>query len=254
VKVKDVLDQAYLAYHTPGFIEDDPILLPHRFHRPQDIEIAAFFAALLAWGRRRTIINKVTRLLSLMDDAPYDFITGHRERDLKRFLDFRHRTFQPTDLLYFIHFLRHHYHRHASLEDAFLWDGAWRAPTVKQALIGFHEYFFSLEDAPRRTRKHVPTPARRSACKRLNMFMRWMVRRDPDGVDFGLWTRLRPSQLMMPLDVHVERAARHLGLLTRRQRDWQAVEELTDALRRYDPHDPVKYDFALFGIGKGLFN
>ena len=243
-QLRELLDARYERYNRPEFIANDPIQIPHRFTQRADIEIAALFAALLAWGQRPTIINKVTELLRRMDDAPHQFITQHHDEDLKRLLGFCHRTFCDTDLLYFVHFLRWYYGQHATLEDAFL-TGA----TQRERLENFHTLFFSLPDAPGRTRKHVATPARKSACKRLNMYLRWLVRRDGRGVDFGLWTRLPMADLIMPIDVHVERQARPLGLLTRKLVDWQAAEELTANLRLLDPTDPVKYDFALFGAG-----
>lgn len=246
--------QAYLEagverFNRPSFIEDDPIGIPHRFSRLQDIEIMAFWVAMLAWGQRKTIISKAEELIGLMDGAPYDFILRHQEADRRRFLAFKHRTFQATDTLYFLEFFQWYYRRHDSLEDAFARFLPAGARHTEAALEGFHELFFSLPDAPARTRKHIATPARKSTCKRLNMFLRWMVRRDDRGVDFGLWKRIRPDQLLMPLDVHVDRVARRLGLLQRQQTDWPAVLELTETLREFDPADPVKYDFALFGLG-----
>jgi uncharacterized protein (TIGR02757 family) len=184
-----------------------------------------------------------------MDGAPYDFICGHQENDLKRFLHFKHRTFNPTDTLYFIDFLRAHYARYDSLEDAFVAALGPDEETVEKGLIGFRDYFFAPEYTPHRTRKHISSPAANSACKRLNMFLRWMVRQDYKGVDFGLWTRIRPGQLVCPCDVHVERTARRLGLITRKQMDWLTALQLTENLRQFDPADPVKYDFALFGLG-----
>jgi len=245
----EVLEEKYLQYNCPQFIADDPISIPHRFTRKQDIEITGFFAAVLAWGQRKTIINKCSELIERMDGAPFDFIRGHRENDLKRFLSFKHRTFNATDALYFIAFLHGHYARYDSLEDAFAGVMQPNDLTVEKGLIGFRNYFFSLEYAPGRTRKHISSPAAKSACKRLNMFLRWMVRQDDKGVDFGIWTRIRPAQLVCPCDVHVERTSRRLGLITRRQMDWQTALQLTDNLRQFDPADPVKYDFALFGLG-----
>ena len=242
--MRDLLDERVARYNRPAFIAQDPIQIPHRFSFRQDVEISALFAALLAWGQRPTIINKVNELLRRLDDAPYQFVTPHQDADLKRLLGFCHRTFCDTDLLYFVHWLRWFYGQHATLEDAFL-----RGATQRERLENFHTLFFSLPAAPARTRKHVATPARGSACKRVNMYLRWLVRRDGRGVDFGLWTRLSPADLIMPIDLHVERQARPLGLLTRQLVDWPAAEELTAHLRRLDPLDPVKYDFALFGAG-----
>ena len=245
-KIKSILDEYVFKYNTPLFIEEDPICIPHKFQESKDQEIAAFFAASFAWGQRVTIINKTNELLKLMDNAPYDFVVNHQESDRKRFLAFKHRTFQYTDTLYFLDYLQRYYIKHTSLEDAFLKkDGSFDA---YEGLILFHNSFFDHPYAPERTRKHVATPARKSTCKRLNMMLRWLCRKDDAGVDLGIWQRIPMSQLMIPLDVHVEYTARKLGLLTRKQRDWQAVEELTQALRQFDPTDPAKYDFALFGL------
>ncbi len=243
-QVRRLLDERHDQYNRPAFIAADPISIPHRFTARPDVEISALFAALLAWGRRPTIISKCHELMQRMDNAPHQFITQHEDEDLKRLLGFCHRTFCDTDLLYFVHWLREFYAAHATLEDAFL-----QGNTQKERLENFHTLFFSLEDAPPRTRKHVATPARGSACKRVNMLLRWLVRRDDRGVDFGLWTRLPMSELVCPCDVHVERVARRLGLLGRKQVDWLAAEDLTAHLRDFDPADPVKYDFALFGLG-----
>ncbi len=245
----ELLEEKYLQYNQPGFIADDPISIPHRFTEKQDIEITGFFAAVLAWGQRKTIINKCNELVSLMDGSPYDFIQHHQENDLKRFLSFKHRTFNPTDALYFIAFLREHYAQSPSLEDAFIKSMQANDLTVENGLIGFRNLFFSLEYAPARTRKHISSPAAKSACKRLNMYLRWMVRKDQYGVDFGIWHRIKPSQLICPCDVHVERTSRRLGLITRKQMDWLTATQLTDNLRQLDSVDPVKYDFALFGLG-----
>ena len=248
--LKDFLDTKADQYNRPSFIERDPVSIPHRFSQKQDIEIMGFWAAVLAWGQRPVILKKTAELVDLMDGTPYDFIRNHQESDLKRFLNFKHRTFNATDALYFLHFFRQYYQKNDSLEDAFLGNLAGLPPTVESALIVFHDRFCSLTDFfPERTRKHIATPARNSSCKRLLMFLRWMVRHDDRGVDFGIWTRLRPSELVMPIDVHVNRVARQLGLLTRPQTDWKAALELTEALRGFDPVDPVRYDFALFGLG-----
>jgi uncharacterized protein (TIGR02757 family) len=247
--LKDFLDRKVLEYNQPAFIESDPICIPHLFSRHQDIEIAAIFAAIFAWGNRTTIIAKSRVLLQLMDMAPYDFVTHHKPKDLKKLMAFKHRTFNSTDLLYFITFLRHHYLHYHSLSDAFT---NWMLPgdaDTTNALNGFYNYFFSLEDAPARTRKHIATPAKNATCKRLNMFLRWMVRRDHSLVDFGIWSSLAPAQLICPIDLHVARVARKFNLLERKQTDWRAALELTARLKEMDPDDPVKYDFALFGLG-----
>lgn len=208
-----------------------------------------FWTAMLAWGQRKTIISKAAELMQLMDGAPHQFILHHQEKDRKAFSAFKHRTFQYTDTLYFLEFLQQYYLQQDSLEDAFARYLSPGAADAGAALSGFHTLFFSLPYAPERTRKHIATPVRGSTCKRLNMFLRWMVRKDDQGVDFGLWRRISSRQLLMPLDVHVDRVARHCGLLERQQTDWQAVLELTQNLRVFDPEDPVKYDFALFGLG-----
>ena len=248
-RLRAFLEEQVDRYNRPAFIASDPISIPHRFQRQQDIEISGLVAATLAWGQRKTIINKCSEFFSYMDNAPYDFVRLHREADLEPFLNFKHRTFNATDALYFIAFFRQWYQQHDSLEDAFLTGMNSDSETTESALIGFHDTFFGLPDFPARTKKHVATPARKSACKRLNMFLRWMVRQDDRGVDFGLWRRLRPAQLVCPCDVHVDRVARELGLITRKPTDWQTALELTQNLRQLDPADPVKYDFALFGLG-----
>jgi uncharacterized protein (TIGR02757 family) len=247
--LKTFLDAAAKRYNTPAFIPADPISIPHRFSALQDREIMAFWAATLAWGQRKTIIQSANRLAELMDQAPYDFMRNHQEQDRARFESFKHRTFQATDTLWFLEFFQHFYRDNPSLETAFARHLSSEDQTVENALRGFHEDFFNDPYAPERTRKHVATPTRGSTCKRLNMFLRWMVRKDDAGVDFGHWQQIRPAQLLIPLDVHVERVARRLGLLQREQTDWRTVLELTENLRAFDPEDPVKYDFALFGIG-----
>jgi len=244
-KLVDFLNAKVALYNQPSFIGSDPISIPHSFRKKQDIEIAGFFASIFAWGNRTTIIQKSKELMLLMGNAPHDFCLNHRDEELKQLLKFKHRTFNTTDLLYFISFLKSHYSKHKSLETAFTDHGS----TVKEMLTGFHHYFFALEDVPARTRKHVATPERKSSCKRLNMFLRWMVRQDDKGVDFGIWKNISPAELICPLDLHVVRVAKRLNLLQRKQTDWQAAIELTENLRSMDRKDPVKYDFALFGIG-----
>ncbi|MDX1911320.1 MAG: TIGR02757 family protein [Saprospiraceae bacterium] len=249
ISLQKRLDAAVQRFNTPLFIASDPISIPHRFDRLQDREIMGFWTATLAWGQRKTIIQSANRLAELMDNAPYDFILHHEEKDRARFESFKHRTFQALDTLWFLHFFQEYYRRNHSLETAFSRHLGSKDITVENALAGFHRDFFNHPDAPDRTRKHVATPERGSTCKRINMFLRWMVRRDHRGVDFGVWQNIRPGQLLIPLDVHVDRVARRLGLLHRKQSDWQAVLELTRCLREFDPDDPVKYDFALFGWG-----
>ncbi len=258
------LDQALKQFNTLSFIEKDPISIPHRFTFKQDIEISGFFAALFAWGNRTTIINKCLELMQQMDNAPFAFITQHQEKDLKKLLNFKHRTFNATDLLYCIEFLKHHYTigykefkaGEPSLESAFSNGIKKTDDTVVNGLIQFHDYFFSLPFAPDRTRKHIATPVKNSSCKRLNMFLRWMVRKDTSGVDFGIWKQIKPSQLVCPLDVHVQNVAFNLQLIQSKKADWKTAIELTENLKRFDPLDPVKYDIALFGWGaeKGIGN
>ena len=239
----DLLNFYHDKYNRKDFICDDPISIPHRFSKKQDIEIAGLFAATLAWGNRKSIINSCNKLMTLMDNQPHDFILHHSVKELKPFTTFVHRTFNATDVLYFIEFLKQHYTTHDSLENLFLKEDA------EQALINFHNSFFSLVDFPHRTKKHIATPERKSTCKRLNMYLRWMVRRDKNGVDFGIWKKIKPAILMCPLDVHVENYARKLNLIERKQRDWLTVTELTCNLRKIDAKDPVRFDFALFGMG-----
>jgi uncharacterized protein (TIGR02757 family) len=246
--VRALLDHRADLYNQPDFIAQDPIAIPRSYTALQDIEITGFWTATLSWGQRKTILNKTRELFALMDGAPHDFILNHREKDRKRFLKFCHRTFQATDTLYFLDFFQRYYCSHHSLEDAFLHNHG-NEFTMREALHNFHGFFFDHENAPLRTRKHVSDPHRDSACKRLNMFLRWMVRRDTKGVDFGLWTRIDPSALMIPLDVHVQRVATALGILSANAKGWKAVEELTAVLRTFDASDPVRYDFALFGMG-----
>lgn len=262
------LDSKVAQYNQPDFIKNDPVSIPHLFTQKQDIEIMGFWAATLAWGQRVTIINKCKELIGLMDGAPYDFIINHEGPDLKKLLHFKHRTFNDIDTLYFISFFRHHYSNYNSLEDAFIppkqsesvmlrhskherkgHNTDVSSEPIEKYLNYFRSYFFSLPDYPHRTKKHVSSPSQKSTCKRLNMFLRWMVRKDNCGVDFGIWNKIKPSNLIIPCDLHVDRVARKLKLIDRKQTDWQTAVELTGRLREFDPQDPVKYDFALFGLG-----
>ena len=245
----EFLEEKYYYYNRPEFVESDPISIPHRYTRRQDIEIMGFWAAVLSWGQRKTIINKCLELSGSMDHAPYDFIKNHEESDLKRFLHFKHRTFNPTDALYFIHFFRDFFAGNDSLEEAFVPPVEVPTLTIEPNLIAFHDRFCGMDSFPERTRKHIATPRRKSSCKRLNMFLRWMVRSDNRGVDFGIWKKITPAQLVCPCDVHVDRVARKLGLIVRPGTDWQTALQLTENLRLLDASDPVKYDFALFGLG-----
>ncbi|HMZ46950.1 MAG TPA: TIGR02757 family protein [Chitinophagaceae bacterium] len=245
MELKKFLDKKANQYNQPSFISTDPICIPHLFKQQQDIEIAGFFAAIFAWGNRKIIINKSKELMQLMQMKPYHFILQHNNNDLKKLLHFKHRTFNATDLLYCIAFLKHHYTYHKSLETAFTQWGN----TVEEMLIGFHQYFFSLPDYPERTKKHIATPAKNATCKRLNMFLRWMVRRDNNGVDFGLWKNISMAQLICPVDVHVARVAIKLNLIKNKPANWKTAKELTLYLKTLNSKDPVKYDFALFGLG-----
>ncbi len=247
-QLKTFLDAKVALYNQPGFIEKDPICIPHAFTKKQDIEISGLFAAVLAWGNRTTIINNCNKLMQWMGNHPHDFIRNHKDTDLKPFVHFAHRTFNATDLLYFLSFLQYHYKQYDSLEDAFVPVKKYIHEDVEQALIHFHHYFFSIEH-PERTRKHISTPERNSACKRLNMYLRWMVRKDKNGVDFGIWSKIKPAQLICPLDVHVARVAERLGLIDNIKSNWANAIQLTDRLKEINSKDPAVYDYALFGLG-----
>jgi uncharacterized protein (TIGR02757 family) len=247
--LKRQLDEKVNLYNHPDFIKNDPISIPHSFSKKQDIEIAGFFAAIFSWGNRTTIINKSKELMQLMDNTPHDFCLHHNAKALKRLEGFKHRTFTATDLLYFIEFFKFHYSQHDSLEIAFTKGIQKKDKTIENGLRGFYDYFFSLPDVPARTKKHIASPEKKSSCKRLNMYLRWMVRNDNMGVDFGIWKNILPAQLICPIDVHVARISKRFNLLNRSQTDWDAALELTNYLRKLDKYDPVKYDFALFGMG-----
>jgi uncharacterized protein (TIGR02757 family) len=237
------LEENYERYNRPDFIPSDPVSVPHLFSKKQDIEIAGFLSATIAWGQRPVILRNANELMRRMDLAPYDFILNHTTKERARFSTFKHRTFNGTDCVFFMKSLQHIYRKHRSLEAVF------KGSDVRSALINFRKIFFSIPH-PARTEKHVSDPEVNSAAKKLNLFLRWMVRKDDRGVDFGIWKNLSPKNLMCPLDVHSGNVARKLGLLARKQNDWKSVEELTSRLRAFDPNDPVKYDFALFSIGE----
>jgi uncharacterized protein (TIGR02757 family) len=248
-KLTHFLNKKVDDYNQPFFIKADPICIPHLFSKKQDIEIAGFFAAIFAWGNRTTIINKSKELMQLMDNAPHQFCIQHTDNDLKKLLNFKHRTFNPTDLYYFIAFFKEHYSYNESLEMAFTKNLKKEDENIEHALNGFYDYFFSLEDVPKRTMKHIASPAKKATCKRLCMYLRWMVRNDNKGVDFGIWKNIHPAQLIVPLDVHVARVARHFNLINRKATDWQTAVELTNEMKQFDKNDPAKYDFALFALG-----
>jgi len=246
LQLKEYLDSRFELYHTQEFIDSDPLQIPHRFSRKEDIEIAGFLTSTLAWGRRKTIINSAERLMKLLDDSPADFIMHSSQSEWTRFKKFVHRTFQPTDLNYFLDALRRIYLTEGGLEKVFL-DG-YKQNEIFGAIVNFRKVF--LQWSPeKRTLKHVSDPEKGSASKRLNLFLMWMCRQDNLNIHFGLWNQIHPSKLIIPLDVHVGRVARELGLLERRMNDWKSALELTNMLRNFDPLDPVKYDFSLFGIG-----
>jgi len=245
-ELKDFLDAKVVQYNNPKFLESDPLQVPHLFSKKEDIEISAFLTATIAWGNRKSIINNANRMMELLDYSPYDFILNHQEADLERLSGFVHRTFNEEDLRYFTKSLKNIYAKHDGLEAVFSKGAV--AKSMQPSISSFKKTFFEL---PHRTRttKHVSDPLKGSAAKRINMFLRWMVRDNSTGVDFGIWKSLSPAQLSCPLDVHSGNVARKLNLLKRKQNDAKAVTELDDNLRKLDPTDPVKYDFALFGLG-----
>lgn len=241
-----LLNEAYERYAQPAFIEADPIHIPRAFADRRDAELIGFYTATIAWGQRKTIIANARELVRLLDEAPHDFVTNASEAELERLARFVHRTFNGTDLLHFIRASRHVLGTYGDLEQTFLENG--QLGTMAEGIARFKRRFFEIPH-PARTQKHVADPAKGSNAKRINMYLRWMVRPNDRGVDLGLWKRITPAQLMVPLDVHTGRVGRAMGLLQRPQDDWKAVEELTAALRKFDPLDPVKYDIALFGMG-----
>jgi uncharacterized protein (TIGR02757 family) len=245
--IRNFLDGKVLLYNRPEFIETDPIQIPKSFTRKENIEISGFLSSIIAWGNRISILKNARYLMQLMDNDPYEFTTKASEKELFTLSKFVHRTINGEDMLFFITSLKNIYLHCGGLENVFT-DGYSNGNDVRTALIHFHEVFFGIP-YPGRSRRHIPDVASGSAAKRLNLFLRWMVRNDNRGVDLGLWKHIPPSVLMLPLDVHSGKVARELGLLQRRQNDWKAVEEVTSMLREFDPADPVRYDFALFGLG-----
>ena len=246
-QVKDYLDNLNERYNRPDFVKDDPISVPHRYQRAEDIEIAGFLASTIAWGQRKTIVRNARRIAEMMDDAPLQFVTQVTENDMQELDSFVHRTFNGFDLRFFVSALRDIYLNHGGLGGYFRSEYQ-KHRDLRPVISGFRNLFFAAPCLPRTTR-HLSSIDKGSACKRLNMFLKWMVRDDDRGVDFGIWKDIPPSALYLPLDVHAGNTSRTLGLLTRRQNDWKAVEEVTASLREFDPKDPVKYDFALFCAG-----
>lgn len=246
--IKELLDEKYFQFNNSAFIETDPISIPHQFTKKEDIEIAGFLIATIAWGQRKSIINNGNKLLKLMNNQPYEFILNFSKKDEARFDNFVHRTFNQADCVFFLHSLRHIYQKHNGLESAFTKTFSKQELNIKAAIIQFRELFLKTRHHVR-SEKHLSNPATNSSSKRLCMFLRWMVRKDKSGVDFGIWNSIQPNQLCLPLDVHTGNVSRKIGLLSRRQNDWRSVEEITGILKLYDNQDPVKYDFALFGLG-----
>ena len=245
-ELKEFLDAKVIQYNNPKFLESDPIQIPHSFTLKENIEISAFLTATIAWGNRKSIINNATRLMALLDNSPFDFVMNHKENDLESLSGFVHRTFKDEDLIYFIKSLRNIYQNHQGLEQVFSIKN--KENSLQTAISNFKTVFFEMNH-PLRTTKHISDPNKGSAAKRINMFLRWMVRDNSTGVDFGIWKKIAPSQLSCPLDVHSGNVARKLGLLNRKQNDAKALAELDYNLRALNPIDPVKYDFALFGLG-----
>lgn len=245
-ELKEFLDEKVILYNNPKFIESDPIQIPHQFTLKEDIEIAGFLSATIAWGNRKMIINNSKRLMELMGNSPYDFILNHQETDLEPFSTFVHRTFNAIDAVYFIKSLQNIYTNHNGLEAVFAKNQ--EQNSLQKSISEAKKVFFEIEH-PQRTTKHFSDPLNGSAAKRINMFLRWMIRQDNCGVDFGIWKSIKPSAVSCPLDVHSGNVARKLGILTRKQNDAKALLELDLYLRKLDPIDPSKYDFALFGLG-----
>lgn len=245
-ELKSFLDEKVMQYNNSKFIASDPIQVPHQFNKKEDIEISGFLTATIAWGNRKSIIANAKRMMQLMDQAPYDFVMNHQDTDLKNLMPFVHRTFNGEDLIQFVECLKHIYKDYNGLEAVFLKYA--QKESLQLSISKLKSHFFEIEHLSR-TQKHISDPLKNSAAKRINMFLRWMVRQDQSGVDFGIWKSLSPSQLSCPLDVHSGKVARKLGLLIRKQNDSKALSELDTSLRKLDKFDPVKYDFALFGLG-----
>lgn len=247
-EIKELLDEKYFQFNNTSFIETDPISIPHQFSKKEDIEIAGFLIAIIAWGQRISIINNGNKLMRLMNHEPHEFIMNFSKKDAVRFENFVHRTFNSADCVFFLNSLKNIYSKHKGLEYAFSGEFSEKEKDVKSAITNFRHLFLSIPHQLR-SDKHISNPSAKSSAKRLCMYLRWMVRKDKHGVDFGIWQSIKPSQLCLPLDIHTGNVSRKLGLLTRTQNDWQAVEEITSVLREFDKKDPIKYDFSLFGLG-----
>jgi uncharacterized protein (TIGR02757 family) len=248
--LREFLDPLVYKFNRPEFIEKDPVQIPHLFSKKEDIEISAFLTSILSWGQRPVIISKARLLMQLMDNEPYNFIKYSGHHELQQFNHFVHRTFQSNDCIYFIHTLKELYSRSNSLENIF-YQGYQKQKNIADAIVQFREVFYSFSP-PDHVLKHLPNIQKNASAKRMNMFLRWMIRKDNCGVDFGIWDSILPCSLMIPLDIHSSNSARKLGLLSRKSIDWKAVEEVTAHLRKLDPVDPVKYDFALFSYDSTL--
>lgn len=246
VEIKDFLEEKVVQYNTLDFIDSDPVQIPHRFSIKEDVEISGFLAATIAWGNRKMIINNANKMMQLMGNSPYDFVMNFSENDLDDLDGFVHRTFNSDDLKFFIKSLRNIYQHHGGLEEVFAKNKT--SDSMQTSISNFKQTFFEVEHLPRTT-KHISDPLNNSAAKRINMFLRWMIRDDKQGVDLGIWKSIPTSILSCPLDVHSGNVARKLGILTRKQNDAKALKELDTKLREMDANDPVKYDFALFGLG-----
>ncbi|MCI4671419.1 MAG: TIGR02757 family protein [Bacteroidia bacterium] len=248
-EIKALLDSKFLQYNQPFFVEDDPIAIPHIFDRKEDIEISGFLTALIAWGRRPMIMKNARNLMARMDERPFEFVMNASEGELSSLDGYVHRTLNDMDTRFLVKGLRHAYTEFNGLEDIFAKGIKESDLNVFGGIMNARTILSSIPDFPQRTHKHLANPSRGSSAKRINMFLRWMVRDDHQGVDFGIWKSISPSKLICPLDVHTGNVARKLGLLGRKQNDWKAAEELTAILRRMHPQDPIRYDFALFGLG-----
>ena len=244
LELKEFLDQKYNQYNTTEFIETDPIQIPHCFSKKEDIEIAAFLSATIAWGNRKMIIRNSKKMIDLLDNSPFDFISNANNKEINSISGFVHRTFNNTDFIFFIKSLQNIYKNHGGLENIF----SNNFTDVKSSIANLRKVFFEIP-YPEKTGRHISNVEKNSAAKRINMFLMWMIRNDKKGVHFGLWNKIKPADLFLPLDVHTGNVGRKLGLLKRNQNDWKAVAEITTQLQKFDKTDPVKYDFALFGLG-----